>query len=169
MQVTVELIAGAITWVSPSVRRVLNEIIAAKGLVPEADALASSAGFRDRHDLKRRLRREGLPSLRALSRYIRVLLWVEEWERTGVALSRSALHSAADPAVRFRCVKEITGSTWSEVRTLGTTWILLRLLQRCRKPAQGEADGEEAASDPNTQPPPTVATIGGGSHARAPG
>jgi hypothetical protein len=115
---------------------VLDEIISARGVVAEADLLASSAGFRDRHELKRRLKREGLPNLKLLSRYIRVLFWVADWEQTGIALSRDALRSGFDPAIRFRCVKATTGCTWSEVRTLGASWVVLRLLQECRRPGE---------------------------------
>ena len=54
-------------------------------------------------------------------------------EETGI-LSREALQSGFGPAVRFRCVKETTGCTWSEVRTLGASWVVLSLLQKCRRP-----------------------------------
>ncbi len=145
-QVTVEPIHGTITWVSPVGRRLLEVIIAARGLIRGADSLARALGFRNRHQLKRQLEREGLPNLEVLCGWIRVLLWMEEWERAGVALSRGALRSDTDPAVRFRCVKRITGHSWSAVRMLGSTWVVFQLLERCRKPQQGPASGFERSA-----------------------
>lgn len=145
-QVTVELIHGTLTWISPVARRLLEVIITARGLIRGADSLARALGFRNRHQLKRQLEREGLPNLEVLCGWIRVLLWVEEWERAGVALSRGALRTDTDPAVRFRCVKRITGHSWSNVRGLGSTWVVFQLLERCRKPPQGQVSALERSA-----------------------
>jgi len=146
VQITTQLVHGTITWVSPIGRRLLEGLVAARGLIRGADALARSLGFRNRHHLKRQLEREGLPSLEVLCGWIRVLIWVEEWERKGVALSRGALRSNADPAVRFRCVQRTTGHAWTQVRSFGSMWVMLKLLEQCRKPtARRSADLVESA------------------------
>lgn len=145
MQITVQLIHGTITWVSPVGKRLLEAIVAARGFIRGADTLAHSLGFRNRHQLRRQLEREGLPTLEVLCRWIRVLLWVEEWERAGVALSRGALRSADDPAPRYRCDSGTTGHDWSQVRSFGSAWVALQLLERCRKPAD-KKDVESAHS-----------------------
>jgi hypothetical protein len=131
----VQLLHTAIPWLSPTGRRVIEAIVAGRGALGGADSLARSVGLANRHQLKRQLGREGLPSLESLCGWLRVLIWVMEWERTGIALSRSALREDRDPAIRFRCVKRTTGCTWGQVQVLGSLWVFLQLMERCQRPS----------------------------------
>ena len=130
----VQLLHTTLPWLSPTGRRVIEAVVASRGALEGADSLAHSVGLANRHQLKRQLGREGLPSLESLCGWLRVLIWLMEWERTGIALSRSALREDRDPAIRFRCVKRTTGYTWGQVQSLGSLWVLLQLMERCQRP-----------------------------------
>jgi hypothetical protein len=138
----VQLLHTTLPWLSPTGRLVVEAVVVSRGALRGADALAHAAGLANRHQLKRQLGREGLPPIESLCGWIRVLIWVMEWERTGIALSRSALKEGRDPAIRFRCVKRTTGYTWGEVQRLGSLWVLLQLMERCQRPSGGMANME---------------------------
>jgi hypothetical protein len=68
-----------------------------------------------------------MPALVDLAGWVKTLLWTVEWEIHHRALSNGALRDAADPAVRYRTVERVTGRPWSEVRYLGTAWLVMQL------------------------------------------
>ena len=119
----------------PTGRNIIEAVVDSRGAFGGADSLAHSVGLANRHQLKRQLGREGLPSLETLCGWLRMLIWLMEWEGTGIALSRSALREDRDPAIRFRCVKRTTGCTWGQVQGLGSLWVLLQLMERCQRPS----------------------------------
>jgi hypothetical protein len=108
-------------------RKVVRTLVAGHGAFGSALALSHAVGFRNRHQLARQLMREGVPALEDLAGWVRTLLWTAEWEIHGRALSNAALRDAADPAIRYRTVERMTGRPWSEVRHLGTAWLVLQL------------------------------------------
>jgi hypothetical protein len=136
----VQLLHSTLPWLSPTGRRIVEAVVVSRGALGAADALARSVGLANRHQLKRQLRREGLPPIESLCGWVRVLIWVMEWERTGIALSQGALKEGRDPAIRFRSVKRTTGYTWGEVQRLGSLWVLLQLMECCQRPAGGMAN-----------------------------
>jgi hypothetical protein len=135
-----QLLHSTLPWLSPTGRRIVEAVVINRGAVGGADTLARSVGLTNRHQLKRQLGREGLPPIESLCGWVRVLIWVMEWERSGIALSRSALTEGRDPAIRFRSVKRTTGYTWGEVQRLGSLWVLLQLMECCQRPSDGVTD-----------------------------
>lgn len=135
-------------WISTVGRNVLMALVKRHGYPGPADSFAASVGIRNRYQLSRILQREGLPCLEELAGWIRLLTWVTSWETSGVPLSRSALSSLRDPSPMFRLVERLTGQTWTQVRSLGSQWVFLRLLERCRRDVdlQDEAARGDQAS-----------------------
>ena len=123
-------------WISTVGRNVLAALVKRHGYPGPADLFAASVGIRNRYQLGRILQREGLPCLEELAGWIRLLNWVTSWENSGVPLSRSALSSLRDPSPMFRLVERLTGQTWTQVRSLGSEWVFLQLLERCRRGAE---------------------------------
>jgi hypothetical protein len=115
---------------------VLTALVKRHGYPGPADLFAVSVGIRNRYQLGRILHREGLPCLEELAAWIRLLNWVTAWEASGVPLSRSALSSLRDPSPMFRLVERLTGQTWTQVRSRGSEWVFLQLLERCRRGAE---------------------------------
>lgn len=130
---TATMVHAALWWLSPDAHRIVDAIIARGGSARGSEFLAASLNCRNRHELRRRLVREGLPTLEVLAAWIRLLLWLSHWEHGNVALSRGALDCGSDYGPRFRTVKRLTGRFWSEVRHLGSAWALLELVARCTR------------------------------------
>jgi hypothetical protein len=108
--------------------------------------LARHLDLTDRHALRRTVYRAGLPPIRELSAWIRVLVLVLEWEQRGVGLSRSAYAAGRTPAGYSRVVHRLTGGlSWRDVRQRGSSWILLQLVERCHRPDAGSV-GQSIAS-----------------------
>jgi hypothetical protein len=133
------LVECAIPRVSPCSARVVRALIERRGTLCDANQFARSVGLRNRDQLRRVLRSDGLPCFEDLAGWIRVLGWVIEAETAGLALSRRALQEGRDPCSCFRTVKRLTGRVWSEVRVLGSTWVLLRFLDEIRLPKNSKS------------------------------
>ena len=146
------LLNVGLPWISAVGRNVLLLLIKRHGYPGPADVFAAAVGLRNRYQLGRALQREGLPCLEELAGWIRVLTWVIVWENSGMPLSRSALSALRDPSPMFRLVERLTGQTWTQVRARGSDWVLLQLLERCRRDAglagtaQEEGEPSQAAS-----------------------
>jgi hypothetical protein len=111
---------------------VIHALVESGGRVASAPAFAAALGFRSRFGLARLLARTGLPPLRELADWIRVLelLW---WaEATGTSLERLAHARGVDPPACHRVVRRTTGVSWSVTRTRGFSWALLEFLRRAR-------------------------------------
>lgn len=134
---------NGVYWISPATRAALDALIECDGRVMSASFLAARAGLANRHQLARLFHREGLPSIDDTCAWIHLLTWAATWETERKSLCRSALCSGRDPAVCYRVVRRLTGLPWSEVRNLGTAWVLLRLLECCRPPA---TDGRKSVT-----------------------
>lgn len=120
-------------WLSPEIQAIVLLLVAARGLFISADQFALSVGARNRHQLAYWLRRAGLPPLQKLAGWIRVMVWVVEYEENGTTVCGSCLDQARDPAYPYRLVKNITGQLWSTVRMLGLVWVLEEFLKKCRR------------------------------------
>jgi hypothetical protein len=133
MQAHVALLLGTLHWISPSSRRAVT-LLATYGKI-SASGLARSVGLRNRYQLARTLAHDGLPPLKALRTWVRLVLWMMEWERARVSLFRSAISHELEPATCYRAVKKTTGSTWNELRRMGgLSAVLMKLRDSCRIP-----------------------------------
>ncbi len=108
-------------------------LVVSQGYPGSAHEMALAVGLKNRFQLGRLLCREGLPCLEDLAGWIRVMLWVLEWENSRRSLSQAALGSVRDPATCYRTVERVTGLGWNQVRDLGSTWVLLTLVECCRR------------------------------------
>ncbi len=133
MHFTHTLLQTALHWLSPQGHAVVERLVASQGYPGSAHAIALAVGLKNRFQLSRLLDREGLPCLEDLGGWIRVMLWVLEWENSRRSLSESALRSVRDPATCYRTVERVTGLGWNRVRALGSTWVLLTLVECCRR------------------------------------
>src|SRR2546427_3173038 len=102
------------------------------GHASSAGEIAAWVGLRDRHQLARGLRRDGLPPLEQLAGWARVLYWVLEAESGDRSLLELARREQLDPAVAYRLVHRVTGLRWSQVRRAGLAAMLARFRERCR-------------------------------------
>ncbi len=140
---------GAFPHLSGAGRQVMQLLAETRGRIGRADSLAAGVGLRNRHQLARLLKREGLPQVEELAGWICVLSWVIEWETRGTPLFNLA--SAADlaPPTCYRLVKRLTGVTWTQARDRGFAWVLCGFLRQCRtlSPSASEnANLEQARS-----------------------
>jgi len=110
------------------VRALLDAWLLSDGRLGPMDQVSHSAGFRSRFELNRTLQREGLPSLRRTRNWMRILAWVDRWERTGQPLCSQVLSSGLDPSNAYHLIKRLTGSHWRQVTERGSSWILNRFL-----------------------------------------
>src|SRR2546430_17625158 len=83
-----ELSAGA--------RAIINALTCYNGAYWSAGYVATMTGMRNRHQLARVLRREGLPPLVELAGWARTIYWLLQAEATGAPL-RQAPHPANAP------------------------------------------------------------------------
>jgi DNA-binding beta-propeller fold protein YncE len=128
-------------WVKDRTRAILTALAASEGNVGSVDHLSALAAFRNRFQLARWVRREGLPAVADLIAWARVLHWSHEAEVTGAPLSSLALRSGVDPATAYRIVKRATGTRWTALRRIGFSSVLRRFGAACRAiPTGGEAE-----------------------------
>lgn len=120
------------------VRALLDIWILAGGRSGSTERIAHSLGFRDRFEVGRILQCEGLPPLRRARSWMRVLAWVDHWERTGQSLCSQALSSGLDPGSAYHLIKRLTGLPWGQVAERGSAWVLNRFLsERAHTPTVG--------------------------------
>ena len=141
------LLQTALHWLSPQGHAVIQHLVMSQGYPGSAHEIATAVGLKNRFQLARLLERESLPTLENLAGWIRVMLWVLEWEGSRRSLSRLALGSIRDPATCYRTVERVTGLSWNRVRALGSDWVLLALLESCGDgfPAWAEAGNRSIA------------------------
>jgi hypothetical protein len=138
------LLQTALHWLSPQGHAVVGRLVANQGYPGSAHQIALAVGLKNRFQLGRLLYREGLPCLEDLGGWIRVMLWVLEWENSRRSLSQSALDSVRDPATCYRTVERVTGLAWNRVRVLGPDWVLLAFLESCGRNLPDLAEAEIA-------------------------
>jgi len=131
---------------SPLGRAVFDHIAAVRGQIGSAQLLARRVGLVSRHQLHRRLQRDGLPSAHRLAGWARILAWVVETERTGRSLFDIAIRAGLDPPTCYRTVTRITHAHWSTVCKNGSKWVLLRFLDQCKRVAPAANVAAEQAS-----------------------
>lgn len=154
------LLHTALPGLSHDSRAVVSALACFNGNPRSPDHVAALVGMRNRYQLARTLRREGLPPLRELAGWARVCYWLQETERDGTSLSRLARCDGLDPAVAYRLVHRTTGLHWSEARDAGLVLIARRLRDRyppgmrelvpgrgCLTTRRKSAGGDAAASD----------------------
>lgn len=124
------LLQAALPELSSSSRAVISALGCVNGDAPSAQSLAGWVGLRDRHQLARVLRRDGLPPLEQLTGWARVLFWLLEAEATGISLLALAMRERVAPAVAYRLVRRVTGLRWSEARRAGLAVAVLKLRER---------------------------------------
>ena len=88
-------------------------------------------GLRNRFQLARALRRDGLPALEDLTAWARALYWLQEAERTGASLCELAQCAGVDPAFAYRLVHRTTSLRWAEARRVGLAAIARRFRDWC--------------------------------------
>src|SRR2546425_11762938 len=103
-------------------RAIVEAILLAEGSIGSAQLVAQKLGFRNRFQLARLLKREGLPPLHRLAAWTTILSWVRTAEREGACLFRLAFRWHRHPAACYRLVKEVTGLPWTEARRRGSGW-----------------------------------------------
>ncbi|HYK82115.1 MAG TPA: YncE family protein [Gemmatimonadales bacterium] len=128
------LLHTALPGLSRVGRAVVSTLACSNGAAPSAHELAVSVGLRDRHQLARRLRQDGLPPLERLAGWTRVLYWMLEAKSSDASLLSLAHRDRLDPAAAYRLVRRVTGLRWSEARRAGVTVALLRLQHQCAVP-----------------------------------
>src|SRR3989440_4016664 len=126
------LLQTALPRMSLASRAVISALGCLNGKPPYAAEIAAWVGLRDRFQLARALRRDGLPPLEQLAGWARVLYWVLTAEATGTTLRQLARGDDMDPAVAYRLVNRLTGQHWSEVRRTGLPGLLPRFHEHCR-------------------------------------
>jgi hypothetical protein len=109
-------------------RAVVEAILLAEGSIGSAQVVARELGLRNRFELARLLKREGVPPLHRLAQWATVLSWVVAAERDGVSLCWMAFRARRHPSACYRLVKEVTGLRWDEVRARGSGWVQRQLL-----------------------------------------
>ena len=135
-------------WLSAQGRAVINVMVCENGHTGSADIVGARLGLRNRFQLARLLRREGLPSYEILTGWARVLYWMFEADRSGVTLLALARRAQVDPAMSYRLIRRLTGLRWSELRRLGTAAVLLRFLKLCHPGRGGDADRSKRRAIP---------------------
>lgn len=125
-------------------RRIVQALVTTAGRLRGAEELAASVGMANRFQVARTLRRESLPQIEELSAWVRLLAWSLRFEAHPTSLARIALDEGLDLSVCIRTIRRLTGTTWTDVRTLGPPWIAASLAARCA----GLATRAEAVAGP---------------------
>lgn len=124
------LLQSALPDLSATGRAVVSALGCRNGDAPPAAEVAAWVGLRNRHQLARLLRRDGLPPLTELAGWARVLYWTLEAEATGASLLQLAHRDGMDPAAAYRLVRRVTGQRWTEVRRAGVSRTMSRFPAR---------------------------------------
>src|SRR5437879_2823992 len=97
-------------------RAIVEAVLLSGGSIGTAQHVAPRLGLRNRFELARFLKREGLPPLHQLAAWASVLAWLECAERTGCSLCWLAFRARKDPAACYRTVRRVTGLAWMDLR-----------------------------------------------------
>ena len=127
----------ALPDVCSATRAVISTLVCRNGHAPPAGEVAAWVGLKNRYQMARMLRHDGLPPFEQLAGWTRVLYWIHEAESTGASLLHLARHDHLDPAAAYRLVRRTTGMRWSELRRAGLATVLLRFRDRCKTPTNG--------------------------------
>lgn len=112
------------------IQRLIAILASCEGRFDTAEAVATAAGFRDRHDMYRALLRCGLPPLTELARLVRALHWLERYARERVSLSRQAIGAGRYESQYSREFRRALGVPWSVVRARGPEWLIRQVRKR---------------------------------------
>src|SRR5438477_389034 len=140
----------ALPPLSATSRAVVSALACCNAHAASANEIAAWVGLRDRHQLARGLRRDGLPPLEQLAGWARVLYWVLEAESGDRSLLELARREQLDPAVAYRLVHRVTGLRWSQVRRAGLAAMLARFRGGC--PDRATTRTPVAAAAPRDRP-----------------
>src|SRR6266581_2247910 len=91
------LLQGALPEISSASQAVVSTLACLNGNVPSACDMAQWVGLRNRYQLARVLRRDGLPPLKALAGWSRVFYWMLEADAHGTSLRHLAQREQVDP------------------------------------------------------------------------
>jgi len=153
----------SLPWLSAQGRAAINLLVCDNGRVASANSLASSLGLRNRYQLARLLRSEGLPRYDVLTGWVSLLYWRLEAERTPSTLVELAQRSHVAPETSYRLVRRITGSHWSDIKDAPAQDILSRFVEQCgrhsgprklawRQPSRTNADSRSRPGPSSTSP-----------------
>jgi DNA-binding beta-propeller fold protein YncE len=131
------LLHTALPNLSTQSRAVLSALACRNGVDLKAGEVASWIGLRDRYQLGRVLRRDGLPPFETLLGWARLIHWLHEAEASGSSLLRLAQRDHLHPAAAYRLVRRLTGNCWSELRQSGLPAALRRLREARRQAKPG--------------------------------
>jgi len=129
------LLHASLPDLSLKARAVIDALFLSGGSIGTAHDVASRLGLRNRFELARLLKAEGLLPLHDLAAWASVLDWVQHAEGTGCSLCQLAFRARKDPATCYRTVKRVTGLHWHELKVRGITEVLHRFLARCNPEA----------------------------------
>lgn len=121
----------SLPWLSARGRAAIKCLVCDNGRVSSAKSLATRLGLRNRYQLARLLRSEGLPNYDVLTGWISSLYWRVEAERTDAALLALAHRCHVPAATSYRIVRRVTGSRWSEFRRTPADEALRRFIEQC--------------------------------------
>ena len=127
----------SLPWLSTRGRAAINFLVCENGRTSSAAELASRLGLRNRYQLARLLRSEGLPTYEMLTGWISSLYWRVEAERSDTTLHALAQRAHVAPATSYRIVRRITGSHWSDFRRAPADEALRRFVEHCGRPRNG--------------------------------
>jgi hypothetical protein len=113
-----------------SLRRVVSVLAQKGGQFDRVGEVAEQAGFRDRDQLHQLLAERDLPPLTALARLVRVLNWTLETEDKSLTLATLAREDGRYLAHYSRDVRKALGVSWSELRELGSDWLVEQIADR---------------------------------------
>lgn len=159
----------SLPWLSARGRAAVNFLVSENGRVSSAQSLASRLGLRNRYQLARLLRSEGLPPYDVLTGWVSLLYWRLEAERTNATLVTLAHRSRVAPATSYRLVRRITGARWSDLRRVSTAEVLDRFIKECGRPRArprplwrppASTRGERASPGGRSSPPVRLALPG---------
>jgi len=110
---------------------VVDALLLCGGRIGTGEEVARHLGLRNRFELARLLKHEGLPPLHDLAAWMSVLSWLDRAEDTGYSLCHMAFRARMDPASCYRTVKRMTGVGWQELRERGAIWAVKRFAKEC--------------------------------------
>ena len=140
------LLKASLPWLSPEGQELLEALAWGHQRPITSAWLQERLGLTSRRQLAGLLEREGLPTLRELVGWSSVLGWALEWEWKKTPLGQMALRYGRLPGVYYRTVYRVTGLPWRELQLRGSAWVVMELLDRCRKPGEGRQREAERAS-----------------------